>query len=100
MKIEYSKEMEEKLQDFGGGFIPDFGYREQLEFDETKGWKLLAECINKQPKHERLNNVISNLKVVKLDKFDKMNLKKAKMTKFHPLRRTPFGIIDDTPERL
>ena len=58
----FKKEIESYLEGIGGGYQPDFGYEQMLNFDENKKWKGLLDYIWGSSKDERISTVIKTMK--------------------------------------
>ncbi|CAI2368814.1 unnamed protein product [Moneuplotes crassus] len=49
------------LSDIKKSYIPDFGYKNQLEFTRQQGWEIVLDFISKYPRREKTANTISDL---------------------------------------
>ena len=49
------------LSDLTKSYIPDFGYTNQLEFEDRSGWDFFLDFVSKYPKREKTANMIHDL---------------------------------------
>lgn len=63
-RINLREEASEILGKQGGKFIPDYGYSNQLVYDQnTSGWNNISNFLSNTKLDERMNNVIKKRKV-------------------------------------
>lgn len=60
------------LSDYTQSYIPDFGYSNQLEFEESKGWHFLLDFVSKYPKREKTANMIQLMNKAKMNKVERI----------------------------
>ena len=54
--------MSKGLSDLKEKYVPDFGYKELIEYKQRKsGWSFLLDIISKYPKREQMINIIKYL---------------------------------------
>eukprot|EP00347_Sterkiella_histriomuscorum_P003210 403365169 len=61
--------------------VPDFGYKQDtIEFKDMSGWKLFYDCIQKEPKYQKLTNYIKERTKETQERLKLQKKKKSKQS--------------------
>ena len=58
----FKKDVEDYLENFGGGYNPDFGFQPQFDFQKRNKWVSILDYISGESKDEKVSSVIKTMK--------------------------------------